>query len=742
MKRFATLLEKELTPAQEKAQKLGLKYRGFGYWQDPKTGKTTYKTQGDELIPIDQEKAAELDGEEEEIAMGEPLSQEDSESSSVPMAAGTNILGAPAPGKERPTSIENEEDPTETGWDAGPDGDNMVNDQNKPKDEIPKDTYVGSNNNLSWVAGPDGSNFKNLSFDNIIDEAKRYFTEVNRSARTQGAKELNSGLNTHGAELLARNRRERGSKDAAVTQWHKDGGVGTTDARMHAKRNRDVQQSDSDRKHRREIEAPTQKRMGDLHKAFGGDSDYDDPHDQIMDSLSKLLNPPSKSYTGAETKLANLKGGKGDQTEFEAAAALKKLSPSEQKAEMEKLAAAAERTAPGWARDPDKYRANDVRGLMKDLRARPQENKDKERVAKMNEELRALLADPSVALELDGLTGKGSGAFGETYITPDMANVIKHGKIGHKELAALHKLKESPYFPTLMNAMFESPFTHQSSARNNPGADPNLARGTGVDNYSFNADSDGWPIPTARGTYAMSLAKGKPYSRIRDNYYGEDSESRVANIWRAREALHRAGISHNDMHGENVFMDDDGNPTILDLGLANDDAMSALQEALGGYSDQDYQLASGAKYENLPQALQDKIRQNIEGVQEKMKERLGIISDKNNPDYDWGTENDFEKFFSGGIRIKDDKLQKMREKYDLSDDEILDFISQIYDGLTPKEESELEKRMSAAYDNRKRDSGILGTANHVRKNKGKPPLDFKHVIPPKNLDMSDFDWDD
>lgn len=196
MKRLATLLERTLTPAQQKAQELGLKYRGFGYWQDPKTGKTAYKTEGEELVPIGPEKQQELDDEEDGIAVGDPLSHNDPEGA-LPIPPGSNVLGAPPPGMERPTHDQDPDGPEETGWDAGADGDNMVNDQNKPEDEIPADTYVGSNNNLSWVAGPDGSNFKNLSFDKIIDEALQYITEVNRSKRTQGAKEKHSQLNTY-----------------------------------------------------------------------------------------------------------------------------------------------------------------------------------------------------------------------------------------------------------------------------------------------------------------------------------------------------------------------------------------------------------------------------------------------------------------------------------------------------------------------------------------------------------------
>lgn len=829
MKRFETLLlEKELTPVQQKAQELGLKYRGFGYWQDPKTGKTAYKTEGDDLVPIDDEKQMELDDEEDGLGMGNPLGQQDPEGAPQ-LPPGSNVLGAPEPGQERPPTGTHDESPTETGWDAGPDGDNMVNDQDKPEDDIPTDTYVGANNNFSWVAGPDGSNFKNLSFDKLIDEALHCLTEVNRSKRTQGVKDRYSQLNTDGAQVVARARRhgkerDGGTLDGGHTAWWAPDWE-TNNARKFAKGIRDKQQRASNAKKGDPMEKtsywkgegyktgtaqgkardirhlPTNSKTKDNKTKFWKDKGFDqaeaedlakgardgelstrndglgfgapnnpvptemhdeimqlDDHDKAMEDLLGLLtkNKPiaNKGYTGAETQIQNLQNKDGGRTERNAALAMDKLSPTEQDKQMKSLERLANQpSAPGktnpkkkWIHDPtidDRQRARDVQHRLRDLPKRPQQKKDEERVKKMNEDLRDLLSDPNIDLNYEDLRELGSGAFGSAYLSKDKNHVIKDGKIGSKELKVLHKLKDSPYFPKLLNAAFRSPFSNQSSVRNNPYGASDMARSAGQENYPLD-ESEDWAGPTADGSYAMSTAKGGAWANARNSLYGDEKSQRVANIWRAREALHRAGVSHNDMHASNVFVDDEGNPTILDLGLANDDPMSALQEALAGYTDQDYQMARAARFEDLPRDLQDRMGQNIRGVTEKMRDRLKIMTDPSDDGYDWDTNHSFDEFLRGGIRLKDDQLKEMREKFDFSDEEIMDYISQIYDGLTPKEQSELEKRMSAAYDKRVTDSEVMGDANAVRKNKGRPPLDFKHVVPSKNLDKSStsFNWDD
>mgnify|MGYP003139820622 CR=1 FL=1 len=59
MKNLALLLnEAEENAAHKQAVGMGLKYRGFGYWEDPTTGDVKYKTEGEQLVAVDQEEAA------------------------------------------------------------------------------------------------------------------------------------------------------------------------------------------------------------------------------------------------------------------------------------------------------------------------------------------------------------------------------------------------------------------------------------------------------------------------------------------------------------------------------------------------------------------------------------------------------------------------------------------------------------------------------------------------------------
>ena len=52
MKTFKSLQEERGEKAYKEAIAMGLKYGGFGYWKDPRTGQTVYKTENDQLVPV------------------------------------------------------------------------------------------------------------------------------------------------------------------------------------------------------------------------------------------------------------------------------------------------------------------------------------------------------------------------------------------------------------------------------------------------------------------------------------------------------------------------------------------------------------------------------------------------------------------------------------------------------------------------------------------------------------------
>ena len=63
--------ERERKP--HRAAAMGLKYKGFGYWVDPNSGKVTHKTEGDNLVPVEPDVETDKwkgDGDESAPGMG------------------------------------------------------------------------------------------------------------------------------------------------------------------------------------------------------------------------------------------------------------------------------------------------------------------------------------------------------------------------------------------------------------------------------------------------------------------------------------------------------------------------------------------------------------------------------------------------------------------------------------------------------------------------------------------------
>ena len=247
----------------------------------------------------------------------------------------------------------------------------------------------------------------------------------------------------------------------------------------------------------------------------------------------------------------------------------------------------------------------------------------------MNTEARGLVKDPDYKMDQfdddeDGSDYLDEGAFGQVFEDRN-GNVVKRGALGPGELKALHAMKDNPAFPTLINAQFDEPFKHKSSYYNNPMDADNERRGggglrSGEDYWDPDEQSDfDKKFPTAMGTYAMTQAKGSP---LFDAMHGMDDETKdkmMRSFWRARGDMHKAGYSHNDMHGGNIFVDPDtGEVNIIDLGLAKEGRLSALMEGLGGMDfeqGEDTQLSgkvSGAEFTERMQEMSVKNRRNIE----------------------------------------------------------------------------------------------------------------------------------
>lgn len=178
MKTFKTLQEERGEKAFKQAMQMGLKYSGFGYWKDPTSGETKYKTENDTLIPVEQDESSELykgprpdgglsdQGQMAVGAMGQGGMKGPDGMLNMPgggqMAPGQNIGNAPEPGEEQV-----EHDP---GWRAGPEGDTCAGPDAEEVGGVPKDSFVGRTNFLKWRAGPDGDNVNTVSYERIQEE--------------------------------------------------------------------------------------------------------------------------------------------------------------------------------------------------------------------------------------------------------------------------------------------------------------------------------------------------------------------------------------------------------------------------------------------------------------------------------------------------------------------------------------------------------------------------------------------
>ena len=124
---------------------------------------------------------------------------------------------------------------------------------------------------------------------------------------------------------------------------------------------------------------------------------------------------------------------------------------------------------------------------------------------------------------------------------------------------------------------------------------------------------------------------------------------------------------------ENIFVDDDGNSSIIDLGLAKDDPLSALMEGLGGADyeqGEDTQLSHMFSGSELPEDMRESFMNNMESVREMIQDQISLDPDDYD-DYDAdqdysptmsGKTQTMEDMLRGGIRMKKDDLARMTEE--------------------------------------------------------------------------------
>ena len=406
--------------------------------------------------------------------------------------------------------------------------------------------------------------------------------------------------------------------------------------------------------------------------------------------------------------------------------------------------------------DKERNERNKEADMWRKAAKLPAIKKDADAVTEMNKAIQPLLKDPNFDMEVDyDEDSIGEGAFGQVFKKGD--NVIKMGQIGPDELKALYTMRDNPSFPTLINARFDTPFQQYSAEYNNPMNADNERRGPQGYWDPDEASDFEKRFPGAEGVYAMTAAKGVPLFDAFGGYSldgpppdPEMEDKVMRNFWRARGQLHKAGFSHNDMHGGNVFVDPDtGEVSIIDLGLAKDDPRSALMEALGGmdYENQeDYQMAHQVAGAQLPERLRNLFDKNRGNVEQMIMDSMPAeASEYDDYDEDQDYSPQFERsttalqdMLRGGIRMKREDLDQLGEDIPFlkDDNNIKKLIKTLYSEVG---QSELADRMSDAFERKKLDTDVIRKANAIRASKGQPKIDLKNrnVIPPENLD-----WDD
>lgn len=660
MKRFSNFLtEKKGEKAHRDAVAMGLKYKGFGYWVDPATGKVTHKTENDELVPVEPDVESDMwkdkgdpggvpgEGGGGGVAGGGGVS-----APSLPTVGSGENIGAAEPGLEQA--------PKRLTWEPGPDGDSCV-DPAQPKPELPADTFVGKTNYNQWTAGPDGSNYSNVSFDNYTKMAMEHLVveEEEDSARKPADKYTQPNL---GATF----------------------DYGTSARKM----------------------------------------------------VKRMVQPGREPKTG---------------TERDARKALDKMPPRLRDAQVQSLLDIKNREpAPGQdAEDAEFGKRARVKNKAMKL---PAIQKDADAVTQLNQGIQHLVSDPMFDLDqYDDDDFMEGGAFGDIAIDGD--KVIKRGKIGPDEMKALWAMRDNPGFPTLINGRFDGPFKHQSSLYNNPLGGANDERPEGEGDYWNPDDMSEFEdmFPAAPGTYAMTMAPGRPLADAAYDMDPDVLDEMKPKFWKLRAALHEAGFSHNDMHGGNIFVDDDGTPSIIDLGLAKDDPLSALMEAIGGASYEqgnDYQLSREVGSLAIPEDIRERFDENLETIREQIMDTISLDG-ADYDDYDEkmdysptmsGITQTLEDMMEGDIRMKKERLDDIREQIPMLKDrgKVLKLIQALYKGVDGRE-SELEKRMSDAFEKRQADSKQIRLANALRKARGEKSISVRNpnVVPPRNIDFDD-----
>ena len=543
------------------------------------------------------------------------------------------------------------------------------------KNEVEDDVFVDKDqDDDKWVAGADGSNFKNFkSFDKMQEAVEQQLS-------------LDAG------QGAANEARKRGLNSDGHGYWLDN--AGNPVAKTENGKLVDL--------------TPQEIKRHDLGSRVPGRTTMRD----MMKGNREPAGLMQKRIGAAKDALAN-------------------LSPSERDKYIDDKMATKDGTYKKGSEKGPYHKAMDAQKAI-DRMSEDDYNKQ-QAIAELNDDSKQYFINPDYDLSDDNLGEElGTGAFGSVYLSDDGENVIKEGQIGRNEMQALDLLKDFEGFPKLINAEFTSLFKSIQTweAQGSASQTPEMTSGDEMGSFWQQTEA-------AQGRYAMSRAFGLPVSDVSYDWDESSHETATENFWQLLATMHKQGISHNDLHGGNVFFDSMLTPTILDLGLAKVDKLTALMEALGSQSDENYQLSDALGMHNLSQETIDKLEANRHAF-------IDQISDDYSGD-EWADEDRefLINMFSGDIRIKEEEIDDYYERLNFSDDQLQGYIDMLYDGLGQEPEdnrSDLERRMEGGYkkmmdriaqangySDGEAMAGMFNAANDMRRERGEEDIPFKGV---------------
>ena len=682
MKSFE-LFEAQETEAHKEALARGLKYKGFGYWAD-NSGNVVARSLGGKLQPVEKSEVDDSEGGAEVAQMAKGKSYDDIATGGPQEPVS---MGEVKPGEEKAPKDEGQ-------WEPGPDGDTDVGTE---KNEVEDDIFVDKDQDSDdWVAGPDGSNFKNFKSFDKMQESALLELNANWTGKSKGRPLIpddgSAQLSLDVGQGAANEAKKRGLNSDGHGYWLDNAGnpvAKTVDGKLVDLTPQEIKRHDLGSR------VPGRTTMRDMVKG-------NRPVDGVM----------QKRIGAAKDALAN-------------------VSPSERDKYIDAKMATKDGTYKKGSEKGPYHKAMDAQKAID--RMSEDDYHKQQAIAELNEDSKQYFLDPEYDLSDDNLGEElGTGAFGSVYLSDDGENVIKDGQIGRNEMQALDLLKDFEGFPKLINAEFTSLFKSVETweAQGSASQTPEMTSGDEMGSFWQQTEA-------AQGRYAMSRAFGLPVSDVSYDWDESSHETATENFWQLLATMHKQGISHNDLHGGNVFFDSMLTPTILDLGLAKVDKLTALMEALGSQSDENYQLSDALGMHNLSQETIDKLEANRHAF-------IDQISDDYSGD-EWADEDRefLINMFSGDIRIKEEEIDDYYERLNFSDDQLQGYIDMLYDGLGQEPEdnrSELERRMEGGYkkmmdriaqangySDGEAMAGMFNAANDMRRERGEEDIPFKGV---------------